>query len=49
MPGIVEKLEFTKGQAVKFCAKASIVRKAGHQKLCYYRNFHKNCLENKNS
>jgi len=49
MPRIAEKLEFIKGRAVKVCTKAGIGRKVGHQKPCYYRNFHKNHLENENS
>jgi len=49
MPIIAEKLESMKGRAVRVCEKAGIGRKAGRQKPCYYRNFHKNCLENENS
>jgi len=49
MQRIAEKLEFMKGRVVKVCTKAVIGRKAGHQKPCYYRNFHKNFLENENS
>jgi len=39
MPIIVEKLEFTRGRAVKVCAKAGIERNAGHKKPCFPANF----------
>jgi len=44
MTRIAEKLEIMTGRAVKVCAKAGIGRKAGHQKPCSSRDFHKNCL-----
>jgi hypothetical protein len=48
MPRIAEKLEFMNGRTVKVCTKAGIGRKAGHQKQCYYRNFHKTASKMKN-
>jgi len=38
---ITEKLESMTWRAVKVCTKTGIGKKAGHQKPCYYRNFHK--------
>ncbi len=42
MPRIAEKLELTKGQAVKVCAKARTGRKVGHEKRAVMQIFKKN-------
>jgi len=39
MQRIAEKLDFTKGRAVKVCAKARVGRKVGHKKRVFVQIF----------